>query len=321
MSQVSDHDKYIHVPVRFGADGKIEYFFGGAVPEIAPGTTGDLVIPEAALTNPADVRRLQTGHHVELLPVGASVLFAVDGKDAPAELVKHLKDGSPLPSAGKPHAVEVQLREPAVLHLRAGKPATLEAARCWIPSLAIQAESLSAAYRVVSERFEPTLMSHTGDVFRRGYYALGKTWRRLDDLRREREATYEMPLSQIGSDVLKALPSSVGAVLRTSWIGRLESPESLGEALQRYRQKLRRLGETSELADIETAYRLVDASQAMLDSISLRTSQEHHRLIQAAVKYLVREEDEESDTQSLVGFDDDALVVNTISAMIAREVS
>jgi hypothetical protein len=321
MSKVGDHKKHIRVPVRFDADGQIEYFYGGAVPKIAPGTIGDLVIPEASLTDPADVRRLDRGHQVELLPAGASVLFAVDGNDAPAELAKHLKDGTQLPSAGKPHAVEVQLREPAVLHLRASKPATLEGVTCWIPSLKVEVESLNHAYRLVSEKFEPNRMSHTGDVFRLGYCPLGKTWRRLDNLRREREAPYEMPLSQIGSEVLEALPSRVGAVLRTSWIGRLESPGSLRDALHQYRLKLRRLREASELADIETGYRLIDASQAMLDSISVRTSEEHHRLIQAAVKYLVREEDEESDTQSLVGFNDDALVVQTISEMIERDES
>ena len=316
---MDDHKPQIHIPVRFRVDGRLQYFYGGAIPPVAPGTTGELVIPEASLADPADVRRVKAGKSVEMLPAGATVRLVVDGGDAPAELATHLEDGSQLPSADKPHAVEVKMREPAVLRLRASRPATIEDARCWIPSLGVEAQSLSHAYRLVSESFEPNRLSHTGDVFRLGYGRLDNRWRCLDDLRRDQEAPFDMRVSRVGSRVLDALPPRVGAVLQTAWIGRLASPKDLGDALHRYRRKLQRLHEESDLADVETAYRLIADCESMLDSVSTGAAQEHHRLVQAAVRYLIRDDDEESDTQSLVGFDDDALVVRTIAAVIERD--
>lgn len=316
VQQVDDHNPRIHIPVRFLADGSLQYFYGGAVPEVAPGTTGDMIVPEASLRDPADIRRVKGGNAVQMLPAGTVVRFLVDGDDAPAELATHLEDARQLPSADKPHAVEVKMRDPAVLRLRAGRPATIDDARCWIPSLGVEAHSLSHAYRLVSERFEPSRLSNTGNIFQLGYGRLDKMWRRLDDLRREHEAPFDMRGSQIGSNVLGALPSRVGAVLQTTWVGPLQSPKDLSDALHQYRQKLRRLHEASDLADVETAFRLIDDCESLLDSISTGAVQDHHRLVQAAVMYLIREDDEESDTQSLVGFDDDALVVRTVAGAI-----
>lgn len=318
---MSDHQRQIRVPVRFREDGTLHYFYGGLVPDVEPGTIGELVIPEASLTDPADVRRVKCGYLVEFVPVGAAVRFAVDAGDAPAELVQHVEKGSPLPSADKPHAVAVEMREPAMLRLRAGKPATLEDARCWIPSLGVDADGLSEAYRLVSERFEPNRLSHSGNVFRLGYCRLDKTWCRLDDLRREHEATFDMRESRVGAEVLEALPSRVGAVLQAAWTGQFVSPEKLGDILHRYRRKLQRLHEASDLADVDTAYRLIDECEAMLDSVPAGAVSEYRRLVQAAVTYLIHEDDEESDTQSLVGFDDDALVVRTIAATIERSLT
>jgi uncharacterized membrane protein YkvA (DUF1232 family) len=47
-------------------------------------------------------------------------------------------------------------------------------------------------------------------------------------------------------------------------------------------------------------------------------SEEHHRLVQAAVLYFVTDEDAESDTSSLIGFDDDRRVVRRVRTELGR---
>ena len=85
------------------------------------------------------------------------------------------------------------LREDLKLRLRGAKPATLEDATCWIPSRPEEAKSLNHAYRLVSEKFEPQRLSHSGNVFKVGYYfELSHTWTSLDGLRSAAEASVEM---------------------------------------------------------------------------------------------------------------------------------
>ena len=55
----------------------------------------------------------------------------------------------------------------------------------------------------------------------------------------------------------------------------------------------------------------------MVASISDTTSDEHVRLLQTAVKFLLRGEDEEHDTEPPIRFDQDALVVRTIAEVLA----
>jgi hypothetical protein len=55
-----------------------------------------------------------------------------------------------------------------------------------IPALQKEATSLNHAFTLVSETYETLRMSHTGNVFQRGYVEVGnKRWKSLEDLRVE----------------------------------------------------------------------------------------------------------------------------------------
>ena len=308
---LSEQEKTIRIPVRIRTNGKIEYFYGGKLPEMLDGTIGDLVAPEWAITDQREVYRLQHERVVPFLPAESIVMFAVDGNNTPAELKQHLKDGALL-GTKKSHAVELSLEEnPLRLRLRGTKPGTLESVACSIPSLQMKAKSLNHAYRLVSQRFEPRRISHSGNVFELGYFKLKDTWISLGDLRNTTAAGFEMLLSRTAAKVFEQLPEKVGSVLRECWGGPLQTPETLRRDLDRWQSRLQDAHDKSALICIRTM-------REMLMSISDTTSDEHVRLIQASVKYLLREDDEEHETKSPLGFADDALVVRTIATQLDR---
>ena len=86
--------------------------------------------------------------------------------------------------------------------------------------------------------------------------------------------------------------------------------------LDRWQSKFRDAHNESALADIQITHGLM---LKMLASVSETTSDEHVRLIQAALKYLLREEDEQHDTEFPIRFEDGALVVRTIAEVLSGE--
>ena len=304
---LSEQGKTIRIPVRIHTDGQIEYFYGGALPKMH-GTIGDLVVPERSISDQREVCRLQQSHVVPFLDSGSLVMLAVDGTNTPAELKQHLKEAITL-GMKKSHAVELTLNKiPLRLRLRGTKPATLEGVPCWIPSLQIEAKSLNHAYRLVSERFEPSRISHSGNLFELGYFKSGDTWITLGDLRNATVARFEMLFSRTASKVFERLPEKIGSVLRDCWGGPLQTQKKLQGDFDRWQSKLREAHSEAALVDVHATCELM---RKMLTSISNSTSYEDTRLIQAAVKYLLRKRDEEHGTKSLIGFDEDVLVVRT----------
>lgn len=192
----SDHEKTVRIPVRIHTHDQIDYLYGGPLPKMREGTIGDLVVPERSITDKSDVCRLQQDQVVRLLRLGSVVKFAVDGRHTPAELSQHLEDVATL-DMKKPHAVPVILDRMALeLHLRGTKLARLGRVSCRIPSLELRAESLNHAYRLISERFEPMRISHSGNVFKLGYCKPFDRWVSLDTLRKTTAAKFETQLSR-----------------------------------------------------------------------------------------------------------------------------
>ncbi|MGH7129659.1 MAG: hypothetical protein ACREIV_13905, partial [Planctomycetaceae bacterium] len=78
------------------------------------------------------------------------------------------------------------------------KPAVLRAARCNIPALRAEADTLNQAYSIVARHFEPWRRSATGNVFKKVYHATQvggeNLWRRLEVLRTAAEADLEARL-------------------------------------------------------------------------------------------------------------------------------
>ena len=308
----SDQEKTIRIPVRICTDGRIDYFYGGPLPQMREGTIGDLVVPEWSITENREVRRLQQDQVVRFLPLGSIVKFAVDGRRTPAQLTQHLKNVAAL-GLKKSHAVPVVLDKKALaLRLRGTKTATLGRVTCWIPSLQIRAQSLNHAYRLISEQFEPERISHSGNVFELGYCESppqSDRWVSLDTLRKTIAARFEMQLSRTAAQVLEQLPESVESALRECWPGSLQTPEALLKEFDRWQSQLKCDYNESALVDIQTALAQL---RKILAPTSDARSEEDIRLIQAAVQYLVRERDEEHDPTSSIGVDDEVLVVRKI---------
>ncbi len=71
--------------------------------------------------------------------------------------------------------------------------------------------------------------------------------------------------------------------------------------------------------DRDLANGLMDASLQMLSILKDDTAEDERRLVQAAVRYFIIEDDADSDLDSILGLDDDAQVVNAVLKHLGRE--
>lgn len=85
----------------------------------------------------------------------------------------------------------------------------------------------------------------------------------------------------------------------------------LKEVLSLYLKQVRRLQEENEFIDIELVERIGQAVRAMLALYPKQGSAARAAIV-GAFRYFIIEEDEEGDLESIVGFDDDAEVVNWV---------
>lgn len=94
---------------------------------------------------------------------------------------------------------------------------------------------------------------------------------------------------------------------------------SLRSELNDYNQSIVRKTRVSEDIDPTLARALVQAARRMLDLVDAGTPEETRRLIQAAVRYFILEEDAESDLDTVLGLDDDAAVMNAVARHIGKD--
>ncbi len=77
-----------------------------------------------------------------------------------------------------------------------------------------------------------------------------------------------------------------------------------------------------EFIDLETATLLNSVCHRLLDrladggSVDRPQTEDHRRMVQAAVRYFLLDDDAESDLHSPIGFDDDAQVVRAVAAAV-----
>ena len=76
---------------------------------------------------------------------------------------------------------------------------------------------------------------------------------------------------------------------------------------------------THEFLDIGLAKKIADQCLNLLNDIDVDTPKETRQLIQAAIRYFLLDDDADSDKESLIGFDDDARVVELVAREIGRE--
>ncbi len=119
--------------------------------------------------------------------------------------------------------------------------------------------------------------------------------------------------------VLRALPAPVTSIVEGFLAEDLIPARDLRARIPAYIHELEQAKSAHEFLDIHLAKKLADQCLQLLDGIDIDTSAESRRLIQAAIQYFLFDEDADSDKRSLIGFDDDDLVVELIAREIGRE--
>ncbi len=73
---------------------------------------------------------------------------------------------------------------------------------------------------------------------------------------------------------------------------------------------------THEFIDLDMASLLNSVCHRLLDRLTDASPAEYRLMVQAAVRYFILDEDADSDLQSPIGFDDDAIVVKAVAAAV-----
>lgn len=177
--------KTVRIPVRF-RNGRPELLYGGPLPSIEENAVGELVLYAFSIRSAFVRDHLATEDRKTLLDTGSDLLVFVrhDGRDQRVQR-RNLQN---TPGTVNPGWLSLVLKEPLVLRFRGTKSAALDPCACSIPGLDLTCSSLNEAYTRISEAFEPTRRSHTGNVFRKVFARNGTVgdelgWSPLEELR------------------------------------------------------------------------------------------------------------------------------------------
>lgn len=213
-------EKTVRVPVR---QGRIEFLYEEQMPALREGAVGEIVFDADALEDarwkaPLNAEHLVPIIEAEALQSGVWAALAVRPEKVPADRQKHLVTlrawlaliGETLtPEELKGHDLDApmetrgrwwvfaRLTAPLSLRLRGERPARLQGGACHVPALAAlkqpaDAISLNQALTWISQAFEPSRQSHTGNVFREVLLQWQGHFDALDDVRGTLEDTDEI---------------------------------------------------------------------------------------------------------------------------------
>lgn len=99
----------------------------------------------------------------------------------------------------------------------------------------------------------------------------------------------------------------------------LASPAELRAELRAYADRLGSAATENDLLDTALVEAITRSCEGLLDMLEPDAGEATHRLVQAAVRYFVIEEDVEPDRDSLWGLDDDAVVCGAVASHLGRE--
>ena len=119
--------------------------------------------------------------------------------------------------------------------------------------------------------------------------------------------------------LLTTSPPEISRLLRGYLAEELLPLDELRDQITAYLEDLARLSLAHEFIDLALATTIAQRFHELIDGITIEMSTEHRRLIHAAAKYFVTEEDADADTASPIGFDDDAFVFNLVAREIGRD--
>lgn len=99
----------------------------------------------------------------------------------------------------------------------------------------------------------------------------------------------------------------------------LVSPTELRTELRAYAARIGSAAAANEMLDVTLADAITRCCEGLLDMLEQDTDEATRRLVQAAVRYFVIEEDVEPDRDTLWGLDDDAVVCGAVASHLGRE--
>jgi hypothetical protein len=163
MSTSSTFSSSLRLPVKI-TNGFVTLMDGTSLPALHKETCADLILDASSLVHDADRLRLTQEASVEIIGKGTALWARVKLDDIPASLRAHRE--SKKSSASSPAFVKFVLDAPLRLIGSEGKQPILSDCACRIPSLPhVVCASVNEAYTRISEAFEPSRRSHTGNVF------------------------------------------------------------------------------------------------------------------------------------------------------------
>lgn len=219
----STNGSTLRIPVRF-VDGKMEYEFGGPVP-LREGTQAELVLGANSITDEAFLRAMELPGQHRVLPEGAKLLIGLNVMDRKIfagfeSVFRNIADmigkivfaAGDVASSSLTSLVEIALSKPTEKQQRLYGS---EDGGLWLSTKGIRATgllsstiklpdgiseepatSLNHALTILSEKFEPWRISHTGNVYQQVFYQEGNgKWYALDYLRNEKLAKAEMQIA------------------------------------------------------------------------------------------------------------------------------
>jgi len=186
MSAQVSKDKFgkrLRIGVRFDGTSFI-MLDGQPLPKLAKDSIAELVLAPESIQDERTRASLIGQRSIQFLKEDSLVLLGVSpamiGEDPPPGLIR--PDRPPIPTSD--WYVEVQLNADLWLQVRGDDDAKLSRCPCTIPALKREAESLNHAFTLISEAYETKRLSHSGNVFLRGYVQLKSAWwQSLDELR------------------------------------------------------------------------------------------------------------------------------------------
>jgi len=190
-----DKDKVIKIPIRI-TNNTIRYYYGGDLPKFSDVVIGDLIVPEFAVKDKKFISIIQAEQKYQILDRDTILMMGINGNDIPSKFRPNLNEYK-LDHEYKIYNgfVSVYLKEPLFLQYRGSKMPTLSDANCHIEALKKDAISLNNAFTIISEEFETSRKSHTGNVFDKCFYKSGDgKWYPIKKLREHVVSLFEESL-------------------------------------------------------------------------------------------------------------------------------
>ncbi len=189
-------DKHVIIPLQV-VGGELRPFFNMPMPKLKEGAIVDLVCEEYLLEDKDLARMLNTEEVVTLLQKGTTLFAHMRHERSRQRSALEWSDLSPRVHVDSAtFFVPFVIQEDLQLKLRGTRKAELQSCECELGDGALQPPaSINQAYTRLSEKYEPSRRSHTGNVFDKVLY-MGKDGKAkpLSHLRQKAEAEFHAKL-------------------------------------------------------------------------------------------------------------------------------